>query len=556
MSFNLESSNERVAVVIEFLKAANNGMNVLDDNHKNILKLLCEKKKFVEVEKGDYKELYISHNYSRQLAIHIYREIKKALEKKGSDIKNVDQSTFLTVVDECRRLLCADSVTTTAEQNGNSARKAAKQNGTSEDRAIVVLSGRLTEDVKKIELNGLSRVIKEITANLETRYLLKADPRIDRIKTNSVRVTLKGLPENLEKLKESFRAKELEKVFDISIKDIKLLNGTLDDENTKNKLVEEIFSKPLGYRKLVGINLSETDLHDAFLVGAILNKANLSYADLSEAELYRASLIQADLFRAKLCGASLIQADLREADLREADLSDTNWWASARIDDTTKLSNFWREILDFFKRKAEGIDPPSGTNGSGADFTSADLTGAKFIYVDCKNAIFNNANFNGATVRGVNFNGAKLQVSNATGAKFRANKGLSKPTRRYLKQQGAIFEIHPAWRIVGQVAAMMWNIAIVVVGVSFYFCSFVFQLIKKILPYLAIAIVAGMVFANWNYIELTIESIESTLQHIGHTITSPKFWEQLGKGFQENFPQWIPSRGKGTPVPFPIPRRG
>jgi uncharacterized protein YjbI with pentapeptide repeats len=90
---------------------------------------------------------------------------------------------------------------------------------------------------------------------------------------------------------------------------------------------------------LVDIDLTEADLHERYLHGALLWKVNLKEADLrktnlEEAKLYKADLCNADLVEANLKKAGLMHADLRGAnleganlkgaDLTEADLSRAN----------------------------------------------------------------------------------------------------------------------------------------------------------------------------------------------------------------------------------------
>ena len=74
----------------------------------------------------------------------------------------------------------------------------------------------------------------------------------------------------------------------------------------------EISRKALG-ANLAGIDLSEANLHGAFLFRANLRGANLSGANLQGAYLCEANLNWADLRGANLRHAVLVRADLYDA---------------------------------------------------------------------------------------------------------------------------------------------------------------------------------------------------------------------------------------------------
>ncbi|PSB60411.1 hypothetical protein C7B79_25840, partial [Chroococcidiopsis cubana CCALA 043] len=506
MSFNLESASEKAATINNFIKFASNGEDSLNDKEQEILRLLCDGRKLTDVSEQDNG---INYDYARQLATQVYKKLRKALRKKGLKIK-VNKGTISTVVAECYKLMYADSVTTSVEQNGtsthhvvadlataaveqngNSARKVAKQNVILTYRAIVLLCGRLIEDSNKIEC-GVSRRVREITAEFKKKYSLEADLGISPREQGDVEITLEGSLEDLERLKELFRANELKDILSIPINDVQISNKNLDGENKKHELVQSIYCQADGYLQLASADLSETALRNANLSYANLSYANLSYANLSYANLSYANLSCADLFRATLIGVRLHQTDLRRADLRQANLSNINLRV-ARIDRTTKLSknehqfNTIKILLEivgillelFIKQKVEDKDPPSGNNGSaaniinvngsgtiiinvngsGANLSGTNLSGANIINTNFSYANLTGADLSNANIINANFRGTDLRHVNVQYARFRSCKGLYKNTRRSLKQQGAIFEVNPAWQLIGQVVGVIRNLS-------------------------------------------------------------------------------------------------
>lgn len=198
------------------------------------------------------------------------------------------------------------------------------------------------------------------------------------------------------------------------------------------------------------------------------------------------------------------------------------------------------------------IDPSSGTGGtncSGSDVSKAnlsdnDITDANFSYVNSSgtnfsrtkftNVDFSRANCNGADFSraifsNVNFRGTDLRhVGNVQYARFISCKGLSKNTRRYLKQQGAIFEVNPARRIVGRVFGTSGNS-------SRWIASQVWQVLQ-IIPILVVLFTLGFIVYQHQ------ESIGSKIGDLWNSVQSSflhYFWPSTDKDKEKSLLRFV-----------------
>jgi uncharacterized protein YjbI with pentapeptide repeats len=126
---------------------------------------------------------------------------------------------------------------------------------------------------------------------------------------------------------------------------------------------------------LVGIQLRDRDLTDAYLVGKDLRKANLVWSDLrgtnlSSATLTEAILVDVNLQKANLTRAHLNEARLSGADLRKARLFSTDFRHACFA--AGELSGKRYEAADLRGARLAGADL------AGANFAGADLRGALF----------------------------------------------------------------------------------------------------------------------------------------------------------------------------------
>jgi hypothetical protein len=274
--------------------------------------------------------------------------------------------------------------------------------------------------------------------------------KITDIKEGSIRLTVEGSQEDIDRLVSLIKSGELKEVSGFPVEDVQILSESSEDKevsgfpvedvqilsesseddesnelnnnkwhlvkkiviqafrhllsksseddesnelNNKWHLVREIVTRGIRHRNLRGVDLSDADLSGADLIRADLSDADLSGADLIRANLIRANLSGADLSGANLSGANLIGPNLIRADLRGADLIRAN-------------------LIRADLRGADLI---------GADLSGADLTGA-FL------------------------RGADLSKTKVEKARFSSNSGISESMKQDLIKQGAIFEDSPGDR--------------------------------------------------------------------------------------------------------------
>jgi len=282
--------------------------------------------------------------------------------------------------------------------------------------------------------------------------------KITDIKEGSIRLTVEGSQEDIDRLVSLIKSGELKEVSGFPVADVQILSESSEDDesnelNNKWHLVREIVTQGIIHGNLSGVDLSDADLSGAELIradlsgadlsgadliranlsganlsGAYLSGANLSSADLSGADLIRADLSGAKLFHAYLRGANLIRANLSGADLIDADLIDADLSGA-----DLSGANLSRAFL-------------SGANLIGANLSGADLSGANLRGADLRSADLNGADLSGAFLSGANLRGADLSKTTVEKARFSSNSGISESMKQDLIKQGAIFEDSPGDR--------------------------------------------------------------------------------------------------------------
>ena len=131
---------------------------------------------------------------------------------------------------------------------------------------------------------------------------------ITGIKEGSIRLTVEGSQEDIDRLVSRIKSGELKEVSGFPVEDVQILSESSEDDesnelNNKWHLVREIVTQGFRHRNLSGVDLSDADLS-----GAKLSGADLSGADLSRANLSGANLSGADLSGADLSGANVENA--------------------------------------------------------------------------------------------------------------------------------------------------------------------------------------------------------------------------------------------------------
>ena len=184
--------------------------------------------------------------------------------------------------------------------------------------------------------------------------------KITDIKEGSIRLTVEGSQEEIDRLVSRIKLGELKEVSGFPVADVQILSESSEDDesnelNNKWCLVREIVTQGIRDRNLSGVDLSDADLSGANLSGANLSGADLSGADLSGANLIGANLSDADLRSADLSDADLSGAYLMGADLIDANLSKTKV-EKARFSSNSGISESMKQ--DLIKQGAIFEDSP------------------------------------------------------------------------------------------------------------------------------------------------------------------------------------------------------
>ncbi|NES04743.1 MAG: pentapeptide repeat-containing protein [Okeania sp. SIO2F4] len=322
-----------------------------------------------------------------------------------------------------------------------------------------IITGSLKKTIDKRKLKAIEKHLQKIADDVELTIV--------DVDEGSLKFFLKGSPEGLKRIAESFNSGELTEIFDVPIESVEFI------EPEKEKLAFTI-TGDISYTDVAKLKTAVTGVDEKeILIRKIRTnqgekKLNLSRANLSGAKLSGAKLSGAKLSGAKLSGAYLIQANLSDASLIQANLSDTSL-IRANLRGTNFIkANFFKADLrnaDLIRAKLREADLSkaylsganlSGANLSGANlsgtflfvakliganFFKADLSGAKLREADLSRANFSGANLSGADLSGVNLSGAKLKDSEVTHTKFSSNSpGMTEELKRNLIKRGAIFE--------------------------------------------------------------------------------------------------------------------
>jgi len=319
--------------------------------------------------------------------------------------------------------------------------------------------------------------------------------KIIDIREGSIKITVEGSPEDIEKLLLNFQTGEVKRLNGFPVEDIKVWIESLEDDKNNDNIdtalpvvrrysqndEEEIdqilttdsgvphwsgnrcksafytsisllliitIAKILEFRDIIesvlghnGILFNKWRLvrkivnqgaRDHDLGDADLSDADLSNADLSGADLSNADLSGADLSDADLSNADLSGADLSNADLSNADLSGADL-SNVRISRQKKLSQWSPLSWEFFR----------GCNLIGANLIGANLSGANLIGADLIGADLIGADLIGADLNYANLIGVNLNNANVDKARFQQNPGLTEEMKLDLKRRGAIFEDSP-----------------------------------------------------------------------------------------------------------------
>ena len=346
-------------------------------------------------------------------------------------------------------------------------------------RQVTVIDKKTNTIKAEIKLIGDIKYLEDLSS---VEFILREyggdTIKITDIKEGSIRLTVEGSQEDIDRLVSRIKSGELKEVSGFPVADVQILSESSEDDesnelNNKWHLVREIVTQGIRPRNLSGVDLSDADLSGVDLIGADLSGADLSDADLSDADLRSAELRSADLRSANLSGANLSGADLIDANLSGADLNSAKLIYAYLI----RAYLIRADLIDayLFGANLSGADlrfanlsgaylfganliganlseanlrsaDLSGADLIGADLIGADLRGADLRGADLRGADLRGADLRGADLRGANLSGANLSKTKVEKARFRANLGFSESMKQDLIKQGAIFEDSPGDR--------------------------------------------------------------------------------------------------------------
>jgi uncharacterized protein YjbI with pentapeptide repeats len=297
--------------------------------------------------------------------------------------------------------------------------------------------------------------------------------KITDIKEGSIRLTVEGSQEDIDRLVSLIKSGELKEVSGFPVADVQILSESSEDDesnelNNKWHLVREIVTQGFRHRNLSGVDLSDADLSGVDLSGADLSGADLSGADLSGADLSGADLSDADLSGADLSGADLSDADLNSANLFGANLSGAGLSRTNLISKNLRSKNLSGATLsgatlsganlsrtslsrvDLSRVDLSGADLSGAylfrANLTRANLSGADLSGANLISANLFGADLSGADLSYADLSGADLSGANLSKTKVEKARFSSNSGISESMKQDLIKQGAIFEDSPGDR--------------------------------------------------------------------------------------------------------------
>ena len=132
-------------------------------------------------------------------------------------------------------------------------------------KAVITLEGDINS---AINLKIIQSILQEYSGNTI---------KINDIQPGSIKLTIEGSQEDIEKLQQLIESGELNELDGFPVENIQIID--------KWSLVSQIVSKQIKNRDLSNVDLSDTDLIGADLSGADLSGADLSGADLSDTNL-------------------------------------------------------------------------------------------------------------------------------------------------------------------------------------------------------------------------------------------------------------------------------
>ena len=201
--------------------------------------------------------------------------------------------------------------------------------------------------INRAKLKAIEAQMQELTGDFNLKIM--------NIDEGSIKITIQGAEDSIDRLEELFRSGDLKIIEDIPITELRKLSELEKIQyQRKRKLVRQILNKKIP--NLVNANLVGANLVGINFTGVNLQGCKLMFTNLEESIFSRADLEGADLSGANLEGATFSRANLEKARLVKANLLGVNFYKS-----DLEKSNLAKANL-------------TGANLSGARLSSANLS--------------------------------------------------------------------------------------------------------------------------------------------------------------------------------------
>jgi len=208
-------------------------------------------------------------------------------------------------------------------------------------RQVTVVNQQNEVEIVIVLEGDITSIDADFKSTLEVCLKSYAGCRIQvtNLQPGSIRITIKGDQQGMERLIEQFASGEFTDVDGFPIRNIHLLSQELpaepEESDSWNKwnFIQEILRNPGENRELQNVDLSDADLSGVILIGANLTGADLSGADLSGVILIGANLRNANLRNALLSASQFLGSNLTAATLTGACIQDWNINSATQLND-------------------------------------------------------------------------------------------------------------------------------------------------------------------------------------------------------------------------------
>ena len=202
-------------------------------------------------------------------------EENKYLGRRKVTVSKLEENSSRTTIDSQLENLCQNPQITVVATSVLTTPVPKKELETS--KATFVLSGTI-DSVDEERLKAIEAHLREISGDAKLTIL--------KVQSGSIKITVEGSPEGIERLAALFESGQLDEVLNIPVEDVEII----PTKEEKSRLIYEIKTQGARNRDLTGVDLSGADLRGVDFSNADLFCADLSGADLSDTNLSDANL--------------------------------------------------------------------------------------------------------------------------------------------------------------------------------------------------------------------------------------------------------------------------